>query len=405
MDDGDHLNGNDPNGLLARIGGVWAGRELQQQFRYEVADLLKRPKHDFPGAQPVSFAKHHFEELKRTDYYLCEKTDGLRYLLWMTQDAGRPIHYLIDRKNDYYFVEGLSFPRQEHKDFTAFHENTILDGELVEDRLADGRSVVKFYVFDCLVLDKTDLMHRPLDKRLGYFQANVLKPFKKYREAFPDQRMPFELCDKASEFAYGLEKMFKETIPKVKQIHGNDGIIFTCKETPYCPGTDPHILKWKPPEENTVDFLLHITWQSTPPDSNDPDQSPIEDYHAFPEDFGLYVNYGKDQYERHADLYLTPAEWDQMKALNKPLQDTIVECFLEDPGQSTNGTNGHSNSQHAGGKRWRFHRLRDDKLEANFITTFDAVIDSIEDHVTEEDLLRHVPEIRARWKARNAPGK
>jgi mRNA guanylyltransferase len=38
-------------------------------------------------------------------YFLCEKTDGIRLLLYITTgDQGEEIVYLIDRKNDYYFI-------------------------------------------------------------------------------------------------------------------------------------------------------------------------------------------------------------------------------------------------------------------------------------------------------------
>ena len=38
-------------------------------------------------------------------YFLCEKTDGIRLLLYITTgDAGEEIVYLIDRKNDYYYL-------------------------------------------------------------------------------------------------------------------------------------------------------------------------------------------------------------------------------------------------------------------------------------------------------------
>lgn len=402
-----HSNGNDPAELLRRIGGLWAGHELQGQFQHEVATLLKRNKPSFPGAQPVSFSAKHIEELKHQDYYVCEKTDGVRYLLWMTDDSGRAIHYLIDRKNDYYFVDGLFFPHHDHaerNDFSVAHNHTILDGELVEDRYPDGHSVIKFFVFDCLVLDNQVLMERPLDKRLAHFFQRVLNPVRKYLKAHPDHQMPFTIEGKNNEFSYGLEKMFKETIPKVKEVHGNDGLIFTCRQSPYCPGTDPHILKWKPPEENTVDFLLHIEWSRVQPDPSDPDQSPIDDYSAIPEDLGLFVNYGENgRYERHGTLYLTRDEWERLKAMNRPLQDSIVECFLEEIPPASNGINGHAHNSNGPMKRWRFHRFRDDKDEANHISTYESVIDSIEDHITEDDLLRHAPDIRTSWKERNKP--
>ena len=425
----------DPSTLISRAGCRWAGDDLQNAFRGEVADLLGRHNRSFPGAQPVSFSASHFAELKQADYYVCEKTDGTRYLMWSTNDGGRNIVYLIDRKNDYYYMEKIYLPHHENKPgmFDKFHDQTILDGELVEDHIPGQKSVRKFLVFDCLVLDGNVLMHRPLDKRLGYFKSFVLGPWKawyKYMEKHdpdyllmhpPDNLPPdmpfrpfsFQIEDKSTEFSYGLEKMFKEIIPKVKQLHGNDGLIFTCRDTPYHPGTDPHILKWKPPEENTVDFLLHINWKILKPDPEDPDQSIQQDYLAFPDDFSLYIFYGdrqgQAQYERHASLYVTVEEWEELKALNRPLQDCIVECFQEE----VNGikSNGFPQSQRSGSqdgmngtstRRWRFHRFRDDKAEANHVSTFNSVIDSIEDHVTEDDLLKQAEDIRTCWKARAA---
>jgi mRNA guanylyltransferase len=93
----------EPDELMQRIGGLWAGQELQRTFQREVADLLGRDNLNFPGAQPVSFAARHISELKAKDYWVCEKTDGLRYLMYCTKDGPQDIHYLIDRKNNYYY--------------------------------------------------------------------------------------------------------------------------------------------------------------------------------------------------------------------------------------------------------------------------------------------------------------
>lgn len=37
-------------------------------FRSRVTDLLERRHTSFPGAQPVSFARKHLQELQRTEY-------------------------------------------------------------------------------------------------------------------------------------------------------------------------------------------------------------------------------------------------------------------------------------------------------------------------------------------------
>jgi hypothetical protein len=38
--------------------------------------------------------------------------------------------------------------------------------------------------------------------------------------------------------------------------HENDGLIITMDNCPYYPGTCEQILKWKPVELNTIDFLF-----------------------------------------------------------------------------------------------------------------------------------------------------
>ncbi|RMZ81097.1 hypothetical protein DV738_g2534, partial [Chaetothyriales sp. CBS 135597] len=295
----------DPNSILGLVGAAWAGDDLQIRFRQEVANLLGRPHNTrFPGAQPVSFSARHLDQLKQRDYWVCEKTDGERFLLWMTDDgpgSARQVVYLINRRNEYFYVPDFYFPHHSRRG--EFHRDTILDGELVEDKHPDGRREINFLVFDMLTIDGQSMMKRTLDKRMGYFKEQVLKPYQR------DGRGPFAVKDKAIEFAYGLEKMFNEIIPKVKKLHGNDGLIFTCRETEYHPGTDEHILKWKPPEENTVDFLMHI------------------DYDAYPQAFELWVYYGDNrgeaEYRKHDTLYVSPDEWERWKASGVPLQDSI----------------------------------------------------------------------------------
>lgn len=400
-----------PGQLLDAIGGVKADDQLADMFRKEVAVLLSRHSLGFPGAQPVSFSHRHIAELMRQDYYVMEKTDGVRFLMYFTREGPqKEIHYLIDRKNDYYFVPNLHFPIPDDPNFGKFHTDTLLDGELVRDNYPNGQTELKFLVFDCLIIDGKSLMQRTLDKRLAYFKELILRPYRSMYKAMPQeiQYRPFAVEDKSTEFSYGVEKMFREIIPRVKKLHGNDGLIFTCRSTPYKIGTDEHILKWKPPEENTIDFLLKIHWTEIDPDPSDPDQSPIIDYDAFPRAFELMVYHGgNEDYRPYAYLHITPTEWSDLKLLDKPLQDSIVECFLEQPQPQPaqqNGTYTNGNS-HPQAPRWRFHRLREDKLHANHISTVDSVMQSIQDGVSEEDLIRAAGGIRDAWKRRAAEGQ
>jgi mRNA guanylyltransferase len=385
---------------LERSGAIWAGPDLQSQFQDEVGNLLSRPphiRHRFPGAQPVSFASIHLSALKQRDYFVCEKTDGERFLLWMTIDGPNQVVYLINRKNEYYYIPGFNFPHHENRG--EFHVNTILDGELVEDKYPDGHKEVNFMVFDMLVVHGKSLMKRTLDTRLGYFKEQVLKPYKNQPAG---KKGPFGVKDKEVQLAYGLEKMFGEVIPKVKELHGNDGLIFTCRTTEYVMGTDENILKWKPPEENTVDFLMRIVWAV--------DEEGEVDYDALPREFELWIHLGEERgeatYQRQGELWVEEDEWEKMKRLGIPLQDVIVECFQEEVPVAANGDrngNGHANANGAGPKtRWRWHRFREDKTESNHVSVYAKVIESIEDRVTEADLIAAQGEIRDAWKKRAA---
>jgi len=55
-----------------------------------------------------------------------------------------------------------------------FHRDTILDGEIVNDTLADETEQLKFLVFDALVVDNKILMQRNLSTRLGVFPFQTL---------------------------------------------------------------------------------------------------------------------------------------------------------------------------------------------------------------------------------------
>lgn len=377
--------------------GIKIPHEDMQFNRETVADLLGRSQLSFPGAQPVSFARSHFAELQRRDYYLCEKTDGMRCLLYLSAfpDTGEgPIEaqHLIDRKNDYYYIprDALHLPHQN--DMTGFHTGTILDGELVRQKHKDGREVLMFLIFDCLCLDGNNIMDRPLDIRLGKVSAFVYEPWKAFAKQYPEdvEAQPFQFQLKKMELPYGTEMMFKDILPKLP--HGNDGLIFTCKSTPYVAGTDPHILKWKPPHENTIDFKLQIGAFPTETD----DEGVYEDWDARPS-IDLLINHGdRTGYQKYADLELTDEEWEAMKSMGQMFDGRIIECF-RDP---VSGGWRPKLEDHDGTPRFR-----DDKRDANHVSTVESVRESIEDAVTEEDLINQAGKIKEAWKRRDAEAK
>lgn len=375
------------NGPIRSISepGIKIDGYLLHNMRQEVAQLLDRRSVGFPGAQPVSFARRHIEELTRQDYYVCEKSDGMRYLLYLTQDEiNGEAQYLIDRKNDYWFIpkNGLHFPVPRHVE--GFHVNTLIDGELVVDKLKGGGEQTKYLVFDCLILDGNSLMNRTLDKRLAYFQERIYDPYKSLLKEFPEEikYMHFIMEMKQMQFSYTIDFMFGKILPELP--HGNDGLIFTCRMSEYKFGTDQKILKWKPEHENSIDFQLSLDIPLRQPDEEDISDGydkPYLDYDAMPA-FNLYVHGGEQEDKLYGTLYLEPTEWGDLKSRGEPLDDRIVECYMDVQG------------------RWRYMRFRDDKTHANHISTVESVIESIKDGVTKQDLINAQQMIRSEWKAR-----
>lgn len=309
--------------------------------------------------------------------------------MYCTKDTeGKELHYLIDRKNDYWYVPNLHFPIPGDDTHSAFHTDTIIDGELVIDTAPNHQIQAKYLVFDCLMLDGNSLMNRTLDKRIAYFDERIFKPYKELYKLFPEeiQYLPFVVELKMMQMGYGIEMMFRQVLPNLP--HGNDGLIFTCRNTHYKHGTDPHILKWKPESENSVDFRLSLDFPLVEPDEIDLADgitAPYPDYDAIPT-ANLLVGHEHNRELYYATMHLEPSDWEILKALNEPLDNRIVECYMDAQ------------------KRWRYMRWRDDKERPNHIMTVESVIESIMDRVTEKELLAAAKRIKDEWKKRNPPG-
>ncbi|KAK4624194.1 mRNA-capping enzyme subunit alpha [Fulvia fulva] len=376
-------------------------------WRQNVSDLLQQRSTKFPGAQPVSFARKHLRELKEQDYYVAEKTDGIRCLLYLDQtlaEGGQPqeAQFLIDRKNDYYYISNgwLSVPLPNKDERTGkprvpayhiqtWHRGTILDGELVRQVHKHGTQQLTYLMFDILALDRQSVMDKPYNRRIGRFKTAVYEPWKAFAKDWPGEAklQPFHLSVKNPQLSYGIEMMFKDVIPTLP--HGNDGLIFTCLGTGYVPGTDKHILKWKPPHENTVDFRLQYCEHPKEVD----DEGEYEDYEQPPR-IELHVNGGPNNmkgYHNFAELHLTQEEWNAIMAKREMIDWRIIECWRD-------ADTGHWRPKLDDG----YPRFRDDKTDANHYSVVTSVIESIEDAVSEQDLIREAGEIKRNWKARQA---
>ncbi|BFZ54859.1 Dcp1p-Dcp2p decapping enzyme complex alpha subunit [Savitreella phatthalungensis] len=351
--------------------------------REQVSKLLgTRNPSLFPGAQPVSFDRGSIDKLLHQDYYVCEKSDGTRCLMYCSRfEDGREATFLINRKNDYYSIPRLHFPLPADRTFKSCHSSTILDGELVLDIYPDGKKRLVFLAFDMLLYEGKDIRERNLSSRLGYLQQHFLEPLKQFVHANSKHaaRFPFDVKFKKMELAYAIGMMFDSIIPKL--LHGNDGLIFTSLDAPYRTGTDETLIKWKPADENSVDFQLRFKFPTLPDGSEDTSDPPTLE---------LWAMHTEHDYRFFALMFADEDDFERFAEDGTRfggLDGAIVECRLDQQG------------------RWRYMRPRDDKQHANHISVIHKVLASIEAGVTREELLSAAIDIRRCFKERQTVRK
>lgn len=101
---------------------------LKEKIRGKINEMLKWKRKGFPGSNPVSLTKHNIKNLFNKDYLICEKTDGVRYFLFIVSNTT----FLIDRNYDI-FKNDMHIPTID--DLKIKQQLTLLDGELVEDTI------------------------------------------------------------------------------------------------------------------------------------------------------------------------------------------------------------------------------------------------------------------------------
>jgi len=242
-----------------------------QRLTEKVRELCGWRMRNFPGSQPVSLAKNNVTLLGRSHYVACEKSDGVRYLMLA---ASRKV-YLIDRMET---IQELYMFLPNFLGSDESHQLTLLDGEMVTDtyqewiedpndptnKIEKEVKSTRFLIYDAMVVHRdVNVSRMPLLERLKQVYDRVILPRVHWESENPDlvlrekqenQYLPLYLKDFFEIWDIGAIVQFAtKRLP-----HMTDGIIFTPVYAPYVPGTCHGLLKWKPPNMNTVDFRAEM---------------------------------------------------------------------------------------------------------------------------------------------------
>ncbi|KAF9182866.1 Dcp1p-Dcp2p decapping enzyme complex alpha subunit [Haplosporangium sp. Z 767] len=250
------------------IPGIPVDPRMENMLRERICKVIGINGNRFIGAQPVSFTRDTLLELQTENYFVSEKSDGVRVLLYcVLHENGQQQVFLVDRKNKFSYVPQLRFPVAN--DRNVFHNDTIVDGELVSDLEPNGERVVKYLAFDLLAYRGNCITAKPLTSRLARLQCEFITP---YRE------------------------MLKVANPQFVQ-------------------AQPFKLKWKPPSENTVDFKLTLEF---------PIHNGAQDFTQKPQ-FILHEWLGGQQYAPFGQMVVDDELWESWKSTSTHLQNRVVE--------------------------------------------------------------------------------
>lgn len=213
----------------------------------------------FPGAQPVNMCKRNVSDVQRQNYYIAEKTDGVRYLMLAVPGPSGKTCVLVDRSMNVFQVSGGPILAE------VLGMGTILDGELVHNRTMKKAI---FVAFDILRHRDRNVMSLSFIERLTTLSDSVMDPYLKkthaegpdsggahlvlIMKAFYPRRKIMDLFRKVH--VEGHHRIFRDDARTLH--HKTDGIIFQ-PDAPYKMGTDTNLLKWKWVDLASVDLRVY----------------------------------------------------------------------------------------------------------------------------------------------------
>ncbi len=331
-------------------------RDINQRLRStSKQDLFT---HEFIGSMPVNLTRKNLNVVMRRTYLVTEKTDGVRYLLYVVTDPSTrsPVAVLLDRKGTVFRVPGSAVIGQ------ALGLGTVLDGELVFNRTYKK---MVFLMFDVLAIGSAPKLQLSFSERIEIIAEEVNALCRRYLEAPAAAAAPEEqplwlirkVFRKKSEIGEIVNKLRTEEGERVfyeneRRHHKSDGIIFQ-PDVPYAMGTCMDLFKWKWLELRSVDLLaLNTPSGELRLFAAGPEATEIDCMLANTVSLALF-----DTYRLRADM--------EEAGLKRPVVEVTYDTVV--------GT-------------WRYHHIRKDKKEPNKIQTVLGVMLELAEQIPIEEL-------------------
>ena len=406
-----------------------------------------KKKFNFPGLQVINMDREKLNYFTHWPdrFLLCEKSDGVRYLLIQYKNG---ICHLIGRNLEFFEIicsEKLPPPYARIQLYSDWSIEYLLDGELVLDDVdeenddkskfikVNGKNKkINFLIFDAVVIKGSNIGFLPFKKRLNEFskvfmeEYDVLKYIKSRGKSFLKkynmdiQYSKFININKINKDIKSSIQATKTTsnannknislyikdyytfnqIQKLNDLikllpHHNDGLIINVDDYPYYSGQSCEIFKWKPLEMNTIDFeiiynekikrfILYITTKEG--------NLPVEllCFGSDEEKKNFKNSYDKDNKNIGECFYDSKLINDEVAINNYNLSkikndnnDDISDIF----GSFVNKVP-KDKEKYKGG--WRFLKFRNDKLYSNFINTYQNIKICIKEDINMKEIFETV---------------
>lgn len=203
----------------------------------------------FPGAQPVSMDRENISLLAAHRYRVSWKADGCRYMMYIQDEENI---FFLTRNLHLWRVNNLKFPKLD--DLHGHLTDTLVDGELVTDEFK-GQKIPRYLIYDVITLNGVKVGDQNFDKRCGKIRGVIVEARRRAKQAniIAREGEAFKVAEKGFWYVHDARKTWDLNVT-----HEKDGLIFQPVDIPYYGGTCKEILKWKPPELNSIDFRMVV---------------------------------------------------------------------------------------------------------------------------------------------------